>query len=129
MTEEEIKAFLFDSDAISNPEYTALKDRNNAIETEVLALSNPANGNDLPLLYAEFVENNNKMAALMGYDNYLEYAYENVYGRDYTYEEAGQFADYVKTYLSPIFAAVYGKWDTIAADSQLSIDQYSPETC
>ncbi|MBQ2252099.1 MAG: hypothetical protein II329_03935, partial [Clostridia bacterium] len=87
MTEEEIKAFLFDSDTISNPEYTALKDRNNAIETEVLALSNPMSGDELPILYAEFVDNNNKMAKLMGYDNYLEYAYENVYGRDYTYED------------------------------------------
>jgi hypothetical protein len=124
MTEEEIKAFLFDSDAISNPEYTALKDRNNAIEVEVLALTNPQKGDELPKLYAEFVENNNKMAKLMGYDNYLEYAYENVYSRDYTYQDVAQFSDYVKTHLSSVFAAIYKKWDTLAGYTQEDINQY-----
>ena len=78
MTEEEIKVYLVESDAISNPKYTALDERNNAIEVEFLALSAPQQGDELPILYAEFAENNNKMAQLMGYDNYLEYAYKNV---------------------------------------------------
>ncbi len=124
MTEEEINAFLFDSDAISNPEYTALKDRNSAIEVEFLALANPATGDELPILYAEFVENNNKMAQLMGYDNYLEYAYENVYARDYTPEDVAQLSDYVKTYLSPVFAAIYKKWDTLAGYTEEDIEKY-----
>jgi len=125
MSEEEINAFLFDSDAISNPEYTALKERNNAIEVEFLALSNPTKGDELPMLYAEFAENNNKMAELMGYDNYLEYAYENVYGRGYTYEDATQFSDYVKTYISPVFASVYKKWDNLTGYTQEDIDKYN----
>ena len=125
MTEEEINAFLFDSDAISNPEYTALKERNNAIEAEVIALANPQSGDTLPLLYAEFVENNNKMAKLMGYDNYLEYAYENVYGRDYTYEDAKHLSTYVKEHLSEVFAAIYKKWDTLSGYTQADIDQYN----
>ena len=124
MTDEEINSFLFDSDTVSNPEYTALKDRNNEIETSFIAMSETQQKLNVATLYAEFAENNNKMAQLMGYDNYLEYAYENVYGRDYSYEDAAQFADYVKTYLSPIFNAVYSKWDNIAADTQASIDMY-----
>ena len=124
MTEEEIKAFLFDSDTVSNPEYTALKNRNNEIETDFIAMSEQEQKVKIVELYAEFAENNNKMAQLMGYDNYLEYAYENVYGRDYSYEDAAQFAEYVKTYLSPLFSAVYKKWDNIAADTQESIDMY-----
>lgn len=124
MTEEEINAFLFDSDAISNPEYTALKERNNAIEVEFLALSNPEKGNELPILYAEFVENNNKMAEIMGYDNYLEYAYENVYGRDYTYQDATDLSVYVKTYLSAVFDAVYNKWNNFKGYSQRDLDRY-----
>ena len=124
MTEEEINAFLFDSDAISNPEYTALKERNNAIEVEFLALENPEKGDELPILYAEFVENNNKMAQLMGYDNYLEYAYENVYGRDYTYQDTAQLADYAKSYLSPIFSAIYQKWNSIKGYTQDDLNTY-----
>ena len=110
MTEEEIKAFLFDSNAISNPEYTALKERNNAIEAEFLALSSGDQKKKLPELYDEFVDNNNKMAQLMGYENYLEYAYENVYGRDYTYQDAARLSDYAKTYIAPVFADVYRAW-------------------
>lgn len=124
MTEEEINAFLFDSDAISNPEYTALKDRNNAIESEFLALSEAEQKIKLPTLYAEFAENNNKMAQLMGYDNYLEYAYENVYGRDYTYLDAAQLSQYVKTHIAPVFNAVFKKWNNIAVTEQADIDTY-----
>ncbi|MBQ7379755.1 MAG: hypothetical protein IJW70_08810 [Clostridia bacterium] len=107
MTEEEINAFLFDSDAISNPEYTALKERNNAIETEFLALSGSEQSEKLPVLYEEFADNNNKMAQLMGYDNYLEYAYENVYGRDYTYQDVADLSNYIKTHVSPVFNDLY----------------------
>lgn len=110
MTEEEIMAFLFDSNAISNPEYTALKERNNAIEVEFLALSSSEQKARLPELYAEFVDNNNKMAELMGYDNYLEYSYENVRSRDYTYQEAAQLAEYAKTYLAPVLVKLYQAW-------------------
>ena len=124
MTEEEINAFLFDSDAISNPEYTALKERNNAIEAEFLALSQTEQKEKIATLYAEFAENNNKMAQLMGYDNYLEYAYENVYGRDYTYTEAAQLAEYVKTYISPVFTSVFKKWNNISVTDQADIDTY-----
>lgn len=124
MTEEEINAFLFDSDAISNPEYTALKERNDAIESEFLTLANPGSGDELPILYAEFVENNNKMAALMGYDNYLEYAYENVYGRDYTYEDVAEMSDYIKTYMAPVFASVYKTWSTLAGYDETDLAHY-----
>ena len=113
MSEEEIKAFLFDSDAISNPEYTALKEKNNAIEAEFLALSSAEQKQKLPEMYYEFVQNNNKMAKIMGYENYLEYAYENVYGRSYTYQEAAAFSEYVKTYVSPVFKKVYNDYNTI----------------
>lgn len=124
MTEEEINAFLFDSNALTNPEYTALKERNNAIEVEFLAIADPTAGSKVPELYAEFVENNNKMAVLMGYDNYLEYAYENVYGREYTYQDVSNIAEYVKTYFSFIYSATYSKWNNISDYTQADIDDY-----
>ena len=124
MTEEEINAYLFESDTISNPEYTALKDRNNAIETEFLALSDTTTGDKLPILYAEFVENNNKMAQLMGYDNYLEYAYENVYGRDYTYEDVAELSGYVMDHLSLVFNTIYKRWNSISGYTEEDIETY-----
>jgi len=118
MSEEEINAYLFDSNALANPEYTALKDRNDAIELELNGLSADElmNGDQVPTLYAEFVENNNKLAALLGYDNYLEYAYENVYSREYSPEDVAHFAEYVKTYLVPAFNALYAEHSSTAVE-------------
>ena len=106
LSEEEINAFLFDSDTLSNPEYTALKNRNDEIEVEFVALASPNTDPKVLALYSEFVANNNKMAELMGYENYLEYAYENVYSRDYSYKEVDAIREYVKKYLVPIYLTI-----------------------
>ena len=127
MTEEEIKAFLFDSDAVSNPEYTALKERNNAIETEFLALSASEQNEKLPALYEEFADNNNKMAQLMGYDNYLEYAYENVYGRDYTYEDVAELSGYIKTHIAPVFNDLYTTFRNLTGYTDQELDIYNSQ--
>lgn len=125
-TEEEINAFLFDSNAYANEEYTALKNRNDAIELEFNAISNAAVGSTVPTLYAEFVANNTRIAEILGYDNYLEYAYENVYDRDYTYQDAAQFVEYVKEYIVPVYNSVYSKWNSLTGGnlSQTDIDTY-----
>ena len=112
-TEEEINAFLFDSNAYANEEYTELKDRNDAIELEFNGIGNAAIGTTVPTLYAEFVANNMRMAEILGYDNYLEYAYENVYDRDYTYQDAAQFVEYVKEYVVPVYNSIYEKWNRV----------------
>ncbi len=107
MTEPEIKAYLFDSSAVSDPEYVELKARNSEIELEFFAISNHINDSRVPELYAEFVRNNNRIAEIMGYANYLEYAYGNVYGRDYTYTDVAEITDYIKEYIAPAFIDVY----------------------
>ena len=114
-TEEEINAFLFDSNAYANEEYTTLKDRNDAIELEFNGISNPEFGPEIPELYAEFVSNNTRIAKILGYDNYLEYAYENVYDRDYTYQDAAQFVEYVKEYIVPVYNSIYTQWNTLTS--------------
>ncbi len=114
-TEEEINAFLFDSNAYANEEYTTLKDRNDAIELEFNGISDASFGDQVPTLYAEFVENNTRIAEILGYSNYLEYAYENVYDRDYTYQDAAQFVEYVKEYIVPIYNSIYTQWNTLAS--------------
>ena len=125
-TEEEINAFLFDSNAYANEEYTALKNRNDAIELEFNAISNPNTSLAVPTLYYEFVQNNKAIATILGYDNYLEYAYENVYDRDYTYEDAATFVKYVKQYIIPVYNAIYSNWNSLTGGSlsQDEIDAY-----
>lgn len=125
-TEEEINAFLFDSNAYANDEYTTLKNRNDEIELEFNGIIDPAADPAVPELYSEFVDNNTRMAKLLGYDNYLEYAYENVYDRDYTYQDAAQFVEYVKEYIVPVYNAIYTEWNQITGGflNQNDIDKY-----
>ncbi len=127
MTEEEIMAFIFDSNAVSNPEYKALSDRNTEIELAFDEISDPASSDQVPLLYAEFVENNKKIAELLGYDNYLEYAYENVYDRDYTYQDVEQIAEYVKQYITQPYSSIYSKWMALMSGEGLDISAYYNE--
>ena len=116
-TEEEIKAFLFDSNAYANEEYTALKTRNDEIGIEFNGISNAAIGTRTPELYAEFVANNTRIAEILGYDNYLEYAYTDIYDRDYSYQDAAQFVEYVKTYIVPIYNNAYAAFNTLTSGS------------
>jgi hypothetical protein len=111
MTEEEIKAYIAESDAVSNPEYKELVDRNNEIELEFTGIPDPTTSELVPELYAEFVANNKRIAEILDYDNYLEYAYEVIYDRDYSYTDVQAVAEYVKTYISSLYTSTYSKWN------------------
>jgi oligoendopeptidase F len=52
-------------------------------------------------LYLKMIDVRNKIAKLKGYDNYADYAYAEVYNRDYTVEEIDEFRTAVKKYLAP----------------------------
>ena len=123
MTEEEIRAFIADSDAISNPEYKALVDRNNEIELEFTGIADPTTSDLVPVLYAEFVANNKRIAELLGYENYVDYAYKNVYGRDYSYTDVEHIAEYVKTYITSLYTSVYDKWNSVVGGKSYTSSQ------
>lgn len=111
MTQEEIDSFLADSDSIGNEEYTALSNRNTEIELLVDGMSDPGSNMQLPELYAEFVSNNNRIAEIMGgYDNYVDYAYANVYDRDYDPTDVDKVLEYVKQYIVPVLKYAYNAW-------------------
>jgi len=58
-------------------------------------------------LYRAFVENQNAIAALEGYENYYEYASAEVFSRDYGKAERERFRGYVKEYLVPLSKELY----------------------
>lgn len=57
-------------------------------------------------LYVQIVTKNNELAKLNGYDNYYDYASENVYGRDYGKEELASFRQFVIEYIAPNYNTV-----------------------
>ena len=116
MTPEEIKAFIFESDTVSNPEYKALVDENNEIEIAFSEIEAPEVSDEVPELYAKFVANNNKMAQILGYENYLEYAYENIYDRDYTPADVKVIVENVKKNIAPVYNKIYGYWENLSSN-------------
>ncbi len=69
----------------------------------------------------EFDQNNNDLAQALGYDNYMDYAYEAVYGRDYTVEEADTIVAYNRDYLIPL---IKGTWNAFVTDANADWDSY-----
>lgn len=58
-------------------------------------------------IYLRMVELRQTEAKSYGYDNYAEYAYAEIYTRDYTPEEVRPFHEAVKKYIAPLYSQVY----------------------
>ncbi|MGN0106964.1 MAG: S-layer homology domain-containing protein [Hominilimicola sp.] len=53
-------------------------------------------------IYLKLINIRNKIAKEEGYDNYVDYAYEKIYDRDFTIEDALKFSEGVKNYIVPV---------------------------
>ena len=58
-------------------------------------------------LYIELVALRNEIAKEEGYDNYADFARDEIYMRDYDDDELAAFGDAVAAYLTPLWKAVY----------------------
>lgn len=63
-------------------------------------------------IYLQVIDLNNQLAQLKGYDNYADYAYAEVFDRDYTPEDMEDMRAYVKEYLVPLLGILYGDFYT-----------------
>ena len=80
-------------------EYYDLEEENNKLYSEYESISDVDVNERIPSLYKELVVNFNKQAKLCGYDDYRDFAYKNVYGRDYKYNDTKDFSNYTKSYV------------------------------
>lgn len=72
----------------------------NEVSTQIAKLKNQVLGE----YYIQMVEFRKSMAKFYEYDNYGDYAYENIYERDFTQEEIRIFHSAVKYYIVPVLA-------------------------
>lgn len=111
-TDEDIEAALIMSNSYGGGEYAEINKRISEIEIAYEKIKNADTDPQVLELYQEFVTLNNRLAQLSGYDNYPEYAYENVYGRDYTPADVAQMRGYVKKYLKDAYLKIYSNYYT-----------------
>lgn len=105
-TDDDIQLALNLSDQYGGEEYAELNKQADDIAVEFRAIEDAATSGRVLTLYSQFVEVNNQIAQLAGYDNYMDYAYENIYERDYTPEDVIVMRQYVKEYIGPMFKAL-----------------------
>ncbi|RIA75920.1 peptidase M3-like protein [Anaeroplasma bactoclasticum] len=60
-------------------------------------------------IYLSLVKNYKEEATLLGYDNYMDYAYKNIYEREYTPSEVLDFTTYVKNHIVPMMLEIAPK--------------------
>lgn len=83
-------------------EIAALEKRNAEILVEYQNLEDMTSDAMVPL-YTEQVSNNNRIAQIYGYENYYEYAFTNVYSRDYESSQLSAMREYAALYLPGIY--------------------------
>ena len=103
-TEEEIESLLE-----YDPTIMELRKEIEALQVEVDNLDDGAKDyNDKSTaLYVQLITKNNELAAYYDYDNYYDYATENVYDRDYKAADLALFREYIIEYVLPCFGKVY----------------------
>jgi len=107
-SEEEIQE-LRDYD----PTTVALRKEIEALQVDYNNLSEEEKADGAASIYAQIVSKSNELAILSGYDNYYDYASENVYGREYGREELSRFQDYVIQYILPYFDTLNNGWESL----------------
>lgn len=108
----------YDGEALWSDEYMALMNRQTelmgqyyeimaeAAQDESIADSESyyaAYGQRMAEVYVQLVALRQEIAAYMGYDNYCDYAYEQVFSRDYTPEEAYAYTMEIAEQLVPLY--------------------------
>lgn len=74
--------------------------------------SESPNATTIAGLYEQLVNKNNQLAVLYGYDNYMTYAYKNVYNRNYTPTQTKAMSAFVKQYIVPLYTSINAKFET-----------------
>lgn len=86
-----------------------------------------AKNKELGEIYCELLKVRDKIAKLCEYDNYAQYAYENLYIRDYTLDDADKMYSEVKEHFSDISNDLYNGLTVDISTSGLALKQYTSE--
>ncbi|HCE34615.1 MAG TPA: hypothetical protein DEQ88_04535 [Clostridiales bacterium] len=116
-TAEDIESALDTSDSYGGDAYAELNKRISEIEVEFRDISNPDSDKAVLELYEEFVDLKNQVAVIAGYDNYIDYAYKNVYSRDYTPEDVAKARKFIKKDLRSVYQTILNAYMNSPADS------------
>ena len=95
--------------SVSNKEILDLEKEQNDLVREYLTLDNPESEEwsvALEKIYYEYVKASQQLARLNQYDNYYDYAANEIYMRKYTKEQRESFRQNVKEFILPFYIEI-----------------------
>ena len=104
-------AAMYNSNSDNSSELSTIMKEYNALLESMGDEATGAQISSLNSLYRRLVNANNTIALGAGYGssnnkNYMDYAYENVYYREYAPADVAEMRNYVKTVIAPIFVQI-----------------------
>lgn len=110
-TEDEIRQALDMADQYTD-EFMELNNKTDELLVEYRELDpgTYTGRSKIQTLYLEFAKTNDEIAKKLGYENYMEYAYSSVYGRDYSYEQADEMAQMIAECIVSYLPALYEQY-------------------
>lgn len=85
-------------------------------ENDLMALYNVTDPDDVQAvgsIYLELIDVRNGIADLKGYGSFAEYAYENLYGRDYSPDDLDAVYGMVRDYVVPLYDVVVSLYEGV----------------
>lgn len=116
----------YDSESFWDETFTALTEEEYRLQNRYYELSSQAlgvepyseeyftkYGTEMAQLFVELIAVRQKIAQYLGYDSYVDFAYENYYYRNYTPQQAEQYFRQIGKELNTVYCAVNGSqaWD------------------
>ena len=127
MTDEEIESVIGTK---RSEEYYAYQKEMDETQSEFISLDPTASDyyDKVDALYVKFVKVAQNFARSAGYDNYLEYAYANVYYRDYKPDDTEAFYNNVMKYVVPAdkkkISEVYDIYRALSPEDKETVDDF-----
>lgn len=96
----------------SKKELSKLGDSDEDIEklVEVTEAMEKKRNYDIVSVYKNLIQTRTRLAKSYGYEQYMDYAYEKVFERDFTKEDAKKLQKYVEEYIAPLYEYYLYYW-------------------
>lgn len=127
-TEEEIKN-LEDKKDTQDDEYYELQAKETQLQMDFeYSLYYEAYDDETEEIYIELVDVRNNIAVKNGYSNYLDYAYEQYYGREFEYADLAGFNSAIKNELIPTLIDMNKSLDKMNVSDYTIYDRINPNS-
>lgn len=95
--------------SFQSDEFYSVQNQIDTLVQDYYELSEDEFYDETPKIYTNLVSKRNRQAKLLGYSNYLEFAFEDIYYRDYSISDGVNLINLVYEHLYPVYNTLYSR--------------------